>query len=216
MSPSPDGHVRDLLPGGSCTGSGVYYAVVSAPEPGRYILATGYLEEFTPAEWLGIPVELVRVRLWQGQSPFLLLGPYLIGFLLTVLLVTRRGKSAWKDFSVSRWSGMIAGALMVGSGLLVLAEMGIALSVTGWDPGAGLTIVFAVIPLVLGAGAFVISLRASEDQQLSQRIGMLVIAGLGFAFWAGILIGPAFAVLSAIAPPYGNAGKEEKAEAGKK
>ncbi len=43
--------------------SGVYYAVVSAPEPGRYILATGYLEEFTPAEWLGIPVELVRVRL---------------------------------------------------------------------------------------------------------------------------------------------------------
>jgi hypothetical protein len=190
--------------------SGVYYAVVSAPEAGRYILATGYLEEFTPVEWLGIPVELVRVRLWQGQSPFLLIGPYAVGFLLMGLLVLRRGKSAWKDLGVSRWSGMIAGALMVGSGLLVLLEMGIALSVTGWDPGAGLTIVFAVIPLILGAGAFVISLRADEDQSVSQRIGMLVIAGLGFAFWAGILVGPALAVLSAIAPPYGNAGKEEK------
>ena len=38
---------------------------------------------------------------------------------------------------------------------------------------------------------------------------MLVIAGLGFAFWAGILVGPALAVLSAIAPPYGNAAVKE-------
>jgi len=189
--------------------SGVYYAVVSSPEAGAYILATGYLEEFTPAEWLGIPVELVLVRLWQGQSPLLLIGPYVVGFLLMGLLVMRKGNGAWKDLGISRWSGLIAGALMVGSGLLVLAEMGIALSVTGWDPGAGLTLVFAVIPLVLGAGAFVIGLRAGEDQNLSQRIGMLVIAGLGFAFWAGILVGPALAALSAISPPYGTPVKEE-------
>jgi hypothetical protein len=196
---------------GHAPAGGVYYAVVSAPEAGRYILATGYLEEFTAAEWLGIPVELARVRIWQGQSPFLLIGPYVLGFLLMGLLVAGRGKSAWRDLGISRWSGLIAGALYAGSGLLVLAEMGIALSVTGWDPGAGLTLVFAVIPLVLGAVAFRLSLRAEEAWRLSQRIGMLAIAGLGFAFWAGMLVGPALAVLSATAPPYGPSGNEVNA-----
>ena len=190
--------------------SGVYYAVVSAPEEGKYILATGYLEEFTPSEWLGIPVEIFRVRLWQGQSPLLLIVPYLLGFLLMGFLVLRRGKDAWKGLGLSRWSGMIAGALYVGSGLLVLEEMGIALRVTGWDSGAWLTLVFALIPLVLGAYVFIYTNRAEERQRISGRVAMLVIAGLGFVFWAGILVGPALAVLSAIAPPYGTGGEDEK------
>jgi hypothetical protein len=189
--------------------SGVYYAVVSAPAAGQYILATGYLEEFTPAEWLGIPVEVLRIRLWQGQSPFLLIGPYILGFLLMGFLVLRKGKGSWKGLGVSRWSGLTAGALYVGSGLLVLSEMGIALRVTGWDSGAWLTLVFALIPLVLGAYVFIYTNRAEERQRISGRVAMLVIAGLGFIFWAGILVGPALAVLSAIAPPYETAGEEK-------
>ncbi|MBP1928220.1 hypothetical protein J2741_000767 [Methanolinea mesophila] len=184
---------------------GVYYAVISAPSAGRTILATGYLEEFSPAEWLGIPVEVARIRLWQGQSPFLLVIPYGIGFLVMGFLLWRNKKESRNTPGIYGWSGMGAGALYVGSGLLVLAEMGIALSVTGWDSGAGLTLIFAGIPLALGAGAFVFSLRADGAPGFAQRIGMLVIAGLGLVFWAGILVGPALAVLAAIAPPYGTA-----------
>ncbi len=46
------------------------YTVVVFGDEGRYILATGYLEEFSLTEWVSIPVSVLAVRIWQGQSLF--------------------------------------------------------------------------------------------------------------------------------------------------
>ena len=108
-------------------GAGEYTVAVFGNE-GRYILATGFLEEFSLTEWVGIPVSVLSIRIWQGQSLFAnllpLLGAVLIG--------------AWwfrKRISHPSWPGIwllaIAGFAYIGSGILVVAQMFIAGLLTG-------------------------------------------------------------------------------------
>jgi len=180
-------------------GPGDYLVVVFGGE-GRYILATGYREEFTAAEWLLIPVSVLSVRIWQGQPLFLVLlpiiGAVIAGFLWFWPWSRRTGRRAWPGV----WLLVIGGFSFIGSGILVLAQMGIAGLATGPVPSMLLTLVFAVIPLVLGVLLVRVAVHAGTAPTLAGR-GMVIILGiLGFIFWAGLIVGPALVIAGAVVP----------------
>ena len=180
--------------------AGEYTILVFDPiggEGGRYILATGFLEEFSLTEWVGIPVSVLSIRIWQGQSLFAnllpLLGAVLIG--------------AWwfrNQISSPFWPGVwllaIAGFAYIGSGILVFAQMFIAGLLTGPVPSMMLTALFAAIPILLGLVLVRIAVRTGPSPSHSDRGIMAVLGILGLVFWAGLILGPVLAIAAALLP----------------
>ena len=59
-------------------GEGNYYIAVYGPGGGKYSLAPGFQEQFTPSEWLQIPWSVVSIHLWEGQSPWVIFAPMIL------------------------------------------------------------------------------------------------------------------------------------------
>ena len=56
--------------------SGTYYAVVSSTQgKGNYGIVIGYKETFTLKEWISVPLNQIKIYLWEGQSLFLIFTP---------------------------------------------------------------------------------------------------------------------------------------------
>ena len=181
-------------------GSGTYSVVVYGDE-GRYILATGYLEEFSAAEWVLVPVQVMAVRLWQGQSPVLVMAPIVLTLIAGLVWLYRREREvAPGRIRYPVWTGSSAGFLYIGTGLLMLIQMARALSQSGPEGTAIVTLVLAFLPLALGAGAVRVASGMGEKITIQARIWMLAIGGLGLAVWAGLLVGPLLAVVTGILP----------------
>lgn len=175
---------------------GDYQVVVFGGE-GRYILATGYREEFTAAEWLLIPVSVLTVRIWQGQSLPLVLLP-IIGAVLAGLSWFRhrsRG-TTWPG----AWLILTGGFAFIGSGILVLAQMGVAGLATGPVPSMLLTLLFAGIPLLLGVLLVRVAVQAGPAPTLAGRGTAIILGILGFVFWAGLIVGPVLVIAGALLP----------------
>jgi hypothetical protein len=177
------------------------YTVAVFGKEGRYILATGFLEEFSLTEWVLIPVSVLSIRIWQGQSLFAnllpLLGAVLIG--------------AWwfrKQISSPFWPGVwllaIAGFAYIGSGILVVGQMFIAGLLTGPVPSMMLTALFAAIPILLGLVLVRIAVRTGPSPSHRDRGIMAVLGILGLIFWAGLIFGPVLAVAASLLPGSGN------------
>ncbi len=177
------------------------YSVVVYGDGGRYILATGYLEEFSAEEWILVPVQVMAVRAWQGQSPYLVIAPIVLALIGGLAWLYRRER----DVAPGRirypvWTGSIAGFLYIGTGLLMLIQMALALSLSGLEGTAIGTLILAVLPLALGAAAVRVASGMGEKITIQARIWMLAIGGLGFFVWAGLLAGPFLAAMTAILP----------------
>jgi len=178
------------------------YTLVVFGDEGRYILATGYLEEFSLAEWVSIPVSVLGVRIWQGQSLFLNLVP----ILGTVLV------GAWWFFrkkTVREWMGTwllaIAGFACIGSGILVFLQMVNAGMLTGLVASMTLTAFFAAIPLLLGVFLVSIAEKTGPSPSYRDRGVMAVLGILGLVFWAGLIAGPVLAIVASLLPGHESA-----------
>jgi len=179
--------------------AGTYHvAVYEAYQGGRYGLAVGYREEFGLDEWLMIPIDVIGVHEWEGQALGFILAPMLaalsIGFALSVW---RRRAILGNVFNVT---GVSAGLLYLGSGAMMFTQMMLALAATGPDFSAVLTIVFTLLPILLGVA--IVRLAIKDPKSVTKRVrAFIVILGLlGLFTWAGLLIGPALALLTSILP----------------
>jgi hypothetical protein len=124
------------------------YQVAVFGNAGRYVLATGYLEEFSIAEWVMVPVQVLSIRAWQGQPLALVLLPILGSVILGMYWFSKQAVPARSD--PGAWLLAIAGFAYFGSGVLVLAEMVAAGLVTGLVASMAVTMFFATIPILLG------------------------------------------------------------------
>lgn len=153
------------------------YELTIQGEGGRYVLGSGLTERFSVLEWASIPLAVERIHLWQGQPAWLLVLPFATALAAAGLLALRAGV----DLPISR----AASALYLGTALERALQLAIA-TAQGASPGAfgmvftGLTI---VAPLALGLALW----RARRP------LTLLVLATLGIAAWAGLLVGPALA-----------------------
>lgn len=180
---------------------GQYLVAVYAEEGnGPVGLAIGREERFTPTEYVRVPVDLVRVHLWEGQSPAVVFGP-LLAVLGGGIVVGRSRLPETGPTSVAAAVGL-AGLLYVGTALGTTVQMAIALSQTGLTSGALLTSVFVVVPLLLGVWLLQ---RAGRPVTLSTRtrLALAAVGIVGLVTWAGLVVGPVLALAAAITPKTG-------------
>ncbi|KLK87386.1 hypothetical protein SZ63_10890 [Methanoculleus sediminis] len=175
--------------------AGDYTLVVYTPgEGGNYALALGYVESYTPGEWVRVPIDVAAIHRHEGQPLLLIFAPMIAVLAIGAALLLRRRQSL-SPFAVS---GAIAGLLFIGSGAMTLMQMVIA--AVGTDVGAALllTLVFAVIPVLLGVWALLVAFRRQIGA--GEQIAMAALGALALVAWAGLVIGPVLAFIAAILP----------------
>jgi hypothetical protein len=182
------------------TQTGTYYlAVISPADETQYSIAVGYLEEFSLFEWVLVPLNLVNAHLWEGQSIIAILTPFFAIIILGLLLIARRERDNRIKKPLSFWLATIAGLCYLGGASIVLVQMVRVLMVTGPSAGVIITLIFALIPILLGVWALRIA-RSASPQSKKDRLSLLIIGLLGLLFWAGLIIGPVIAFIAALVP----------------
>ena len=180
---------------------GVYLLAVYAPRnaSGPVGVTIGYEEEFSPAEYLTVPFDLVRVHLWEGQHPLVVAGPWLVTLVGGAVLLRARRHDGWTR-PVIRYGLIGAGTLVLGTGVSTLVQMGIALSSIGPTAGMLVTAVFIAVPAVCGAWVLRCVLRDDFVLGFRTRIGLAVAGAATLVTWAGFIVGPAVLLLAALVP----------------
>lgn len=175
---------------------GTYYIAVFGYSGGKYSLAPGFREEFTLTEWLLIPLSVIPIHLWEGQSLLLILAPLTVIIIGGIGLILVLKKKRGLKLNPIRWLIMIAGLLYIGGAALTALQIVHTVSLTGYDPGIFVTLLFLGIPLILG---FVVVLEGIKltrlDPSLRTGIYLIIIGLLGLVFWAGLVIGPVLALV---------------------
>ena len=133
------------------TQPGTYYvAVISPADETQYSIAVGYLEEFGLFEWILVPVNVINTHLWEGQSIIAILAPFLAIIILGLILIARRECNNRIKKPLAFWIATIAGLCYFGGAFIVLVQMVRVLMVTGPSAGVIFTLIFALIPMMLG------------------------------------------------------------------
>jgi hypothetical protein len=173
-----------------------YFAVYEPEEEGRYGLEVGYVEEFTAMEWVRVPVDVFGTKLWEGQNPLLVFGPLVATVALGFWYVN--GRETIKGAPM--WLGLGASMLYVGTAVNMFTQMVLALAASGFSSGSLLTSIFISVQLGLG---YSILQKTLKDRRKRDPKNRLIVAGygvLGLLVWAGMLVGPALLLASAVYP----------------
>ena len=152
------------------------YALVITGAGGPYGFSVGEREAFSAADWLFLPWRIHETHVWDGQPAWLLFAPIAVG----------AAAGAWRGRSLARGG---AGAL-VGSAVVVMGELVLAVARAGLDAGVLVTLGFVVAQLAAAALAW----RARG------RALLVVAAVLGVLAWGGLVVGPAAILLDAFLP----------------
>ncbi len=189
--------------------TGAYYLAVFEPsQGGKYGLAVGTAESFTIAEWLLIPVNLLSIYRWEGQSPVLVFAPLATTLAIGIIVLFQTRMTLKAPDSLFGWLGALAGLFMLGSAASVLYQMSVALSRAPANAGIALTVILAALPALLGLGALRLSLKKSRLSKVRRAITVLIGIAALFA-WSGLIIGPVLALASAFMPA-SRSGRVEK------
>ncbi len=180
--------------------TGAYYvAIFEASLGGRYGLAIGYREAYGLDEWIRVPVDVVGVHLWEGQSLIFIFAPMLATMAIGLgLLVWRRSNGVKKPKTYFGIISIFAGLLYLGSGFIMFTQMFIALSRAPLVPEVAVTILFAAIPIILGTFTLRLANMRVERTSFRTRVYMFIVAVIALFTWSGILIGPILAILASI------------------
>jgi hypothetical protein len=179
---------------------GTYYAAVyNTGSELSYSFVAGYEEEFTAAEWLIIPLSLISIYSWEGQPSWFIAAPYLIVMFGGLVVLLWQQKRSGDTRTIQAWIASIAGLLYIGTGTTTLIQMFWVFSFTGYSPESLITIVFAVIPILLGLWALSLG-RAHRPITITTRAALAVIGALGLVSWAGLIVGPILAFTAAVFP----------------
>lgn len=180
--------------------SGTYYvAVYESQRGGHYTVAIGDRESYSISEYILIPISLMSIYQWGGQSQALVYSP------MVLVLAIGLGLLAWKcrDRGIvntpSGWIGASAGLLFLGTCATVLLQMALSLASAPLVPEVGLTLLFALMPATLGIVVLRMELRAKKIDTRT-RIYLAFLGILALFAWAGLLIGPALAIIASILP----------------
>jgi hypothetical protein len=181
--------------------SGTYYVAVSSTNRERnYGVVVGYKESFTLMEWIFIPLNQIKVYLWEGQSLILILSPIVITLALGIITLFLKRKVM--SFSPAKISGILSGLFFLGTGLSFLIQMLISLSKSEYSSAVYITIILALASIVLGFFALRLSLKDKGygERSTKRSLYFLCIGITGLLLWAGWFIGPILAFVTALLP----------------
>ncbi len=183
---------------------GRYYVVVyqdiDLPQVhGDYGLAVGFIESFTLTEFITIPFSLLEVYQWEGQSLAQVFAPIVAVFLVGLL-----GLYLWKRKELNRMEGvqifaLVSGLLFLGTASNTIVQTLISISETGLAAEVMLTMIFIIVPLLLGWFMIRIAI-GPEILTRRKRIELFVFGLVGLFVWAGLIVGPMIAMVGSILP----------------
>ena len=174
--------------------TGTYFLVVdSTTGTGKVGIVIGYIESFTPIEWLKVPFDIAFVHNWEGQDYLNIFLPMII-IVFGGLLIN--GYYYKLPLDASQLLAFTGALTFFGSGAIILHQMIIALMGATYDSLLVVTLIFAFLPLLLGYSI----LRKATKPELSmgQEIRLLIYGILGLVFWAGYIIGPVIVIISVL------------------
>jgi len=173
--------------------SGRYYvAVYDHAAPGHYALTVGSREEFSFTERITMPIRLISVYLWEGQSLGMILIPYLAAELAAILIFWRGPRR-----TAFRLAGTLAGFLFLATSASVFTQMVFSLTRVPFGPEVYISLAVAVFHAFLG----VASLRlASGEAGILQRILLAVIGTTALLAGSGLIMGPILAIAASVLP----------------
>lgn len=188
--------------------SGTYYIAVYEPaRGGQYSLAVGDREEFSISEWIFIPIKLISIYQWGGQSLFMIFLPVIAALAIGLWVFRKKG---WIPKTPFEWAGILAGLLFFGSGVMFLFEMVLALIRVSPGTDIVITIVLGILPIILGFAVIRIILRNREKIDIRKRVYLAILGILALFVWAGLLIGPILAMLASVIPANVRVSRERK------
>jgi hypothetical protein len=173
-----------------CNADNISYGQSAAP--GHYGLAVGYREEVSFSERITMPLRLISVYLWEGQSLGVILIPYLAMEIIALLFFWRG--SLRTSFSLA---GSLAGFLFLAGSASVLAQMVFSLTRAPFGPEVYITVAIAVFHALLGVSG----IRLARGQAgILQRALLAVLGTLALLAGSGLIIGPIMAIAASFLP----------------
>ncbi len=185
----------------SAPADGTYYIAVydNSQKTGNYSLAVGFVESFTPAEFLLIPIDIHTTYAWEGQNYWVTWLPYILTLLVGGLLIflLRRGKS---PRTLSQRLSAFAGLAFLGTSISLLYQMVRTITVTGFATEAVITLIIILLGVVLGYFALRYALLADTLLTAGRRVILIIIGVAALIVWSGVFLGTILVIVSALLP----------------
>ncbi|MCW4017228.1 MAG: hypothetical protein NWF00_00860 [Candidatus Bathyarchaeota archaeon] len=184
--------------------AGQYYLVVyeqsDAPQGGNYGMAIGERETYSLEEWILIPFNLIGIYQWEGQSLPVIFAPMIATLIVGATLLTWQLKRKGELGNLLAWVGAIAGITFVGTAATTLFQKLSAATQVPLGAEAILTMIFVIIPLVLGLTTVRLALKDSGNAGVKKRIYFVILGVAALFAWAGLIVGPALAIAASVMP----------------
>ncbi|MHC1679908.1 MAG: hypothetical protein AB9860_01480 [Methanomassiliicoccales archaeon] len=181
--------------------TGKYYVAVFAPAAleGNFALVIGYGESFTAQEWLLIPFNLYTVYLWEGQEPWEILAPMVLTAVLGSLLIAYYRKRRSEGIDLQHALLLLSGLLITGTAASTMVQTMISVRDSHLGPEVMISVFLFLIPGLLG---LFLLLKGWKVGPLTKgdRVKVAIIGSLAILAWAGYLVGPILAIVSALLP----------------
>jgi hypothetical protein len=167
-----------------------YLAVFEAEDVGGISLAVGYRETFTLQEWILVPISVMTIHQWNGQSLLMIFLPFAVVVAIGLVLYYRKFR-----FEVTKRSGIlligqIAALLFIASGVAIFYQMTIALLMTSMNMQILITTIFGLIPILLGRYASSLLSSNAQTNGYKGPLKLLLLSVVALFAWSGLIIGP--------------------------
>jgi hypothetical protein len=202
FSPGILAYVTDLTIDNATAGQ--YYLVVyeasSNPTGGHYGLAIGNRETYTIDEWVLIPLNLISIYQWEGESLALILAPMIITIIIGIILVAWRQRKQHDLANPMAWLGAVAGLTFLGTAASTLYQLAFCVTQVSVGLEVIVTLVFAIVPLIIGVLTLRLALKNSHVSSIRKRIYFAILGAAALFSWAGLIVGPILAFAAALMP----------------
>ncbi|MGM0406093.1 MAG: hypothetical protein ACQEQM_08130 [Thermoplasmatota archaeon] len=181
---------------------GTYYIAVfdENDNHGNYGLAVGAEERYGILEWINVPLDIVRIRMWEGQSLLEMFAPMLLTIAVGLSTFVLTKDERWTPKNINGWLLSFGGLLYVGSGTVILYQMVKASLIADLGAGVILTLIFALIPILIGSLLIHKGVTLEDVLDRKEKAKLMIYGFIGFFAWAGLIIGPIIVIISAILP----------------
>jgi hypothetical protein len=184
--------------------AGQYYLVVfedaEVPQGGNYGVAIGKREIYTLEEWVLIPFNLVSIYQWEGQSLAVIFAPMITTLIVGIILLTWKLRKEEALSNIMAWVGAVAGITFIGTAATTLFQMLAAATQVALGAEAILTVIFVIIPFVLGLLTLRVALKNIDKATVKKRVYFVILGVAALFAWAGLIVGPVLAIAASLMP----------------
>jgi len=178
-----------------------YIAVFDESDHGKVGIAIGFIETFSVTEWLLIPINAINIHIWEGQNIAVIIAPLYLTIIIGIGMLVWISKKEYKlQLNNHMILGIFAAFLFIGSGLMILMQMIIALAGSSADILVIITLIFGLLPILFGILLTRTSIKIVKELNKKNRAILLVLGIFGLIFWSGIIIGPVLAIITSFLP----------------